>query len=230
MQKKIICFFFIFLFSPKVFSERDQSDISLSFGIGLQTYKSLTVESTNTSSASGYKLLFRGGREQQLSMALEKETSSTSFTYRDSSLTSSISTIFQTSSFNYHLGPVYFGLAFAQAQILSSNLSADFLDGISLSQGFAFGLLLPIGKSTTIFFDALSLSPIATKDNVQGVNGAAAFGSRTDLFIGSVFKITKSFLNGRIGYKRRSFAITAAGATKNEEQTMTWIGIETNFF
>ena len=206
------------------------ADVYLSIGVGLATYKSEAVQSNDTNVTSGYTLGFSGGPERELIFALTNESSTTSFTYANSTSTSSIATTFQDTLMAYRWGFIYLGLVFSQTQILASNLDTDYMDSLATGQGFAFGARVPVRKSAYIILDYLSSNTTVTKDVVQSSGTETTLGARSDVFLGGLIAITKSLLKARIGYRQRTFAMTVAGSSSTELQTMTWIGLDFNLF
>lgn len=230
---QVIWFFIFVLFALRpgvLLGQRELPSLYLSTGIGLATYKSEAVESNDTNFTIGYSLGIRGGTENELSMSVSSESSSTNFKYAGSQAKSKIATTFQDTALSYHWGYIYFGLVFSHSEMTATNQDASYLDNIALATGFNGGTIIPVGKGSHIFIDFTQTSASATKDIVQGSTNAVKLGSRSDIFIGGIIKLTRSLLSTRIGYKQRTFAVSVSGKTFQEQQTMTWIGLDFNVF
>ena len=201
----------------------------LDVGTGITTYKSEALESNDTSITIGYALGIYAGQDKELGFALNNETNTTDFTYANSTLKSKMATTFQDTIMRYRLGPIYFGPTFNQTTIESTNQDVQYLDLMASGLGGNAGLLLELRKDSKFFIDVLFSTASVTKEAIQTIN-TVSIGSRTDLHMGGIIKISRSLLNMQIGYKHRTFGVTVSGTSYTETLSYTWIGLGMNTF
>jgi hypothetical protein len=197
----------------------DESKTLYMFGdYGLGTYKSLLVASNDTMGVVTYGFGANAGQNKNFGVEYRVENQTVAFALNQSS----ISTSWTSTIFKYRLWAIELGPVFGKASVKANREGADILDVVSSGYGGYFGLVMPIGKSSLLYLNGMS---VANSDTVDRESRVITMGSRTDIEIGSRIGITKRACDFTIGYRRRSNSITESGTSYNELQTATFIGI-----
>jgi hypothetical protein len=201
----------------------DLADTAYFFGdYGLATYKSKLVDSNDTTGAVTYGIGTHAGQDKQLGVEYRVESQTTNFTLNKSKIASIwTSTIIRYRLWVFELGPVI-----GRAKVTASREDAEILDVVGSGYGGYFGFLIPAGKNSVIYANAMS---VASSEVVDKKERTIALGSRLDMEIGSRIGITKKALDFTMGYRRRSNSITEAGTSYAELMTSTFIGMHTGF-
>lgn len=189
---------------------------------GLATYKSLLVESNDTMGVVTYGLGAHAGEEKELGIEYRVENATTAFVLNQSS----IKTTWTSTIIKYRLWAFELGAVIGQSKILASRESEEILDVVGNGYGGYFGMLFPVGKSSLIYLNAMSVSNAEVIDKKERT---ITLGSRLDAEIGSRVSITKKALDFTLGYRRRSNSISEDGISYAELQTSTFIGFHTGF-
>ena len=184
---------------------------------GLGTYKSLLVASNDTMGVMTYAIGANAGQNKDLGIEYRVETQTASFALNQSSIaTSWTSTIIKYRLWAFELGPVI-----GKSAVKANRAGTEILDVVGSGYGGYFGMMLPLGKNSLIYLNAMS---VANSDTVDRKERTITLGSRTDVELGARIGITRKALDVTLGYRRRANAITEGGASYNELQTATFVG------
>ncbi|MBI2601790.1 MAG: hypothetical protein HYW48_01935 [Deltaproteobacteria bacterium] len=209
--------------------ERQAPTLSFNLGGALTTYKSKIVKSNDTSFTVGFQLGTWGGEDHTFGTGLSYETNTTNFEYGENETSSSIASTFQDIAFRYRLGFFYLGVVLSQSQFLVNRYDVEYLDMLGTGAGGNGGLVLVVGRRGRIFLDLTFVSTLNVKESLQSDDAAPAIGSRTDIFFGGTVGITRSALDFVVGLKQRTYSLEVAGESFAEVQTMTWLGLATQW-
>lgn len=205
---------------------QDVPTFAFNLGGGLTTYKSEVVQSNDTSFSFGYGLGVYGGRTNNFGMYFSNELNTTDFVYADSEQKSKIITSFQDTLIRYRWGPLYFGPAFTQMLMTTTRQDAEYLDFLATGIGFHTGLRIEFKRESIVFLEVLSANSSTTKEAIQDPLAVpVSVGTRTDIHMGGIIKLTRSLLDMQIGYKQRIYGVTVGGESFSETVTFTWIGL-----
>ena len=198
------------------FSDKSKTAYMLA-DYGLGTYKSLLLESNDTMGVITYAIGANAGQNKNLGIEYRVETQSVSFALNQSSIaTNWTSTIIKYRLWAFELGPVI-----GKSSVKATRENTEILDVVSSGYGGYFGMLLPVGKNSLLYFNAMS---VTNADTVDRKERTITLGSRMDLEIGSRIGITRKALDITLGYRRRTNSISESGTGYNELQTATYIG------
>ncbi len=187
---------------------------------GLGTYKSLLVASNDTMGVITYAIGANAGQNKNLGVEYRVETQTASFALNQSQIaTSWTSTIIKYRLWAFELGPVI-----GKSAVKASRAGTEILDVVSSGYGGYFGMMLPMGRNSLLYVNAMS---VANSDTIDRKERTITMGSRTDLEIGSRIGITRKALDVTLGYRRRTNAISESGTGYTELQTATFIGFHT---
>jgi hypothetical protein len=187
---------------------------------GLATYKSKLVSNNDTMGVVTYGLGAHAGQDKQLGLEYRIESQSAAFALNSSSIASVwTSTIIKYRLWAFELGPVI-----GSAKVTAKRESEEIFDVIGSGYGGYFGGLIPVGKNSVIYFNAMS---VATAKAVDTKERAITLGSRLDIELGSKIAIARKGFDFTLGYRRRSNAITEGGSSYAELQTSTFLGFQT---
>ena len=200
------------------YDENRRSTIGFEVGGGLTTYKSKLVESNDTTTSSGYRLIFHSGAENTAAAVLENTTQNTNFELNQSL----VQIINQDVQFRKYWGPVYFGLMFSTTNIASNKESTNQIDAIGNGMGGIFGLNLHLGSANLGYFNYRTVSGSAAKD---ALGNEVALGSRSELQIGGKLGWKKRWYYLDVGLRYTNFSVTVAGTSYAELNITTWFGL-----
>lgn len=194
--------------------------IYLSMGGGLTTHKSEFVVSNDTSYSYHYAFGINGGSDSQLTMFLSTAVDSTKFELNSSE----VSNEFQDTVIRYSYGPFYLGAVVNQTKMVISRLGdvpAE-IDAIATGYGVALGGNIEVGRDSSIFLDVTSVSTPTVKEINQAV---FTIGNRLDISLGGSYSLARSWLDGVVGLRQRTYQVSLDGASSAELITTTWFGL-----
>ena len=189
---------------------------------GLGTYKSKLAGSNDTMGIVTYGIGTHAGQDKQLGVEYRVESQTANFTLNKSKITSIwTSTIIKYRLWFFELGPVI-----GRAKVTAKREDTEILDVVGSGYGGYFGVLLPVGKNSLIYMNAMSVSTSEVVDKKERV---IALGPRLDAELGARIAITKKTLGATLGYRRRTNSITESSLAYKELLTSTFIGMYTGF-
>lgn len=189
---------------------------------GLGTYKSKLVGSNDTMGVVTYGIGTHAGQDKQLGVEYRVESQTAAFALNKSKIASIwTSTIIRYRLWVFELGPVI-----GRAKVTAKREDTEILDVVGSGYGGYFGVLLPVGRNSLIYMNAMSVSTSEVVDKKERV---IALGPRLDAELGARIAITKKTLGATLGYRRRSNSITESGTAYAELLTSTFIGIHAGF-
>lgn len=196
----------------------DRTETAYVFGdYGLGTYKSLLVESNDTMGIVTYGLGTNAGQNKNLGIEYRVESQSVSFALSQSTFTS----VWTSNIFKYRLWAFELGPVIGSVKMKATRAGTEIFDLVGSGYGGYFGMNLPVGKNSSLYFNGMSVSTGEALDKQQRV---ITVGSRLDLELGTRIAITRKSIDFVTGYRRRSNSITEGGASYNELQTSTFLG------
>ena len=214
----------------------------------MSTHKSEMANSNDTGSIVTVELGVWAGQHKNLGVALRQEQAAIAFELNDATKAYSHQDVIFRYRFTFM--PLYFGAGISNSTWQASRANDDdpdttltgtevepFLDMTTKGYVGNFGMFIPIGKSSSIYLDALSVSPNAIQaSTVEKSDGtftvaddSLAMSSRTDINMGATLKITKKTLDFLVGYKMTTYSMTVKDEAYAEQDTVTYIGIRSGW-
>jgi hypothetical protein len=120
---------------------------------------------------------------------------------------------------------MYLGAVIATTDIKVNNAGTDIFDGLGTGYGGAFGIDIPMGKTSKFVLDARSVSTSTLKHDSSS---EIALGARTDVNFAGKIALTKSLLALDIGFKYTSFGVSVNSVSQAETIYTTWAGLSIN--
>lgn len=215
---------------------------------GLTTYKSQMLQSNDTGLTIGYGIEVSTGGESGMAMGLERETSSIAFALNGSTLALQV----QDVDFTYRWGALYLGLLFGSSswnakappdgnadKLLDQNETAqEYLDIMTTGYGIKTGLLVPIGRRSTLSMDlryamtSTVQQTIPEETSTGGITGTSpalgrvvTLGPRMAIDLGASFPLTRDVLSLMTGYRYRTYSVTVESTSFSELHTSTYLGL-----
>lgn len=198
------------------FSDRTNT-VYLIADYGLGTYKSLLVNSNDTMGVVTYGFGANAGADRNLGFEYRVETQTTSFIVNQSS----IATIWTSTIFKYRLWAFELGPVIGNAQVKANREGTEIMDAVGSGYGGYFGILMPLGRNSMLYLNAMS---VATADPIDRKERTIGIGSRLDVELGGKIGITRKALDFTLGYRRRANTLSEGGTGYNELQTATFVG------
>ncbi len=215
---------------------------------GISTHKSEMANSNDTGSIVGVEFGVWAGSRRNLGVSLRQEQATIAFELNEATKTYAHQDVIFRYRFSFM--PIYIGGGISNSTWGASRTDDDDPDttmtGTTVepylnmtTKGYAgnFGAFIPIGKSSTIFLDAMSVSPNAIQASIVERSDSTfttedvslAMSSRTDVNFGASLKITKKMLDFLVGYKMTTYTMTIKDETYAEQDTLTYIGLRTGW-
>lgn len=217
----------------------------INVGGGHTVYKSEMVQSNDTSTTTNYGFGVYGGSKREVGMMVQREQGTYAFALNGSTITS----MTQDVHLRYRYGPVYLGAVLNTSQLevsappdLDNN---DFLDQdtdaeeymkvLNTGAGGNMGANIPVAKSAFVYFDISSVTTSLVRQSyIESAETTAngftekeiSIGPRLDIDLGGSIALTKNWLDMKVGFKQRSFAVTVDSDTFKEQTTSTYVGLQ----
>ncbi|MCX6117089.1 MAG: hypothetical protein NT027_06085 [Proteobacteria bacterium] len=213
------------LFPRNLFAE-STDDVTRSLYLytdyGLGTYKSKLLESNDTNSVLTYGAGIYAGTEKRLGVDYRVEQASTAFELNSSSLLLH----WKTTAVRYRFPYVELGPVIGSVLAKGNRSGTDIFDAVGNGYGGFLGVLVPVGRRSTI---DLKICQVSTSEIIDKNNAQVSIGPRLDLELSSRIGITKKNFDFTLGYRRRTFSITENSVSFAELQSATFIGFVGGF-
>ena len=197
---------------------------NLDFTFGLSsTYKSKYADMNDTGSDTMYSLGGNAGQERNLGFMVRTDTQDTTFKINDSK----IKTVWQDSVLRYSIGVFYLGVNFSQINLVASKAGTKTIDAAGSGTGGNLGINYDFDKNSGLFYLDVTTATVATMRNSETL--VVKGGSRTDIDLGLGYHITKESFVFLLGYKQRTFTLSA-DTSYAEAMMTTYIGLRTALY
>ena len=195
--------------------------LDITYGLS-STYKSKYVAMNDTGSHTMYSLGGNAGASRDLGFMVRTDTQTTNFLLNSSKMT----TVWQDSILRYSIGPVYLGINFCQLDLLANKEGVATIDAAGSGMGGNLGVYYDFEKTGLFYLDVTTATIAKARNSLDLV---VKGGARTDIDLGLGYHITKESFIFLLGYKQRTFALSAD--TSYAEAIMTtYIGLRTALF
>ena len=196
-------------------------DLDFTFGLS-STYKSKYVNMNDTGTDTMYSLGGNAGQDKNLGFMVRSDTQTTTFKINNSKIAS----VWQDSILRYAIGPVYLGVNFSQISLLATQDGTKTIDAVGSGTGGNLGVNYDFEKSGLFYLDVTTATLSAVRNSLDlKVKG----GSRTDIDLGLGYHITKENFIFLLGYKQRTFTMSA-DTSYAEAMMTTYIGLRTALY
>lgn len=220
-----VSFFFLCFSSPLLAAAEPEELIRTAYLLGdygMGTYKSALMESNDTNGIVTYGIGAYAGLQKKLGIEYKVESATTAFALN----TSSLAMTWNTTVIKYRLWAFEVGPVIGSVTAKGNRAGTDIFDAVGSGYGGYFGLMMPVGKHSTI---DLKATQCATGEMIDKQQMTVAVGPRLDIELSSRIGITRRNLSATIGYRRRTYTITEDGTGFAELQTSTYLGLVTGF-
>jgi hypothetical protein len=191
---------------------------------GLATYKSELLKANDTNGVVQYGLGFNAGENDRVGMQLRSDTTTVTFAIPSSSL----QTAWQDYIISARLSYFNLGFMLSSLKMTANDAGTDLFDLRGNGYGFYLNGVIPFDRRSFAYLTIMSTS---ISDIVEKDEKPVTVGPRLDVDLGSSFAVTRKVLDFVVGYRRRTYSVTAESASGNELMTATYFGFRlgTNF-
>lgn len=195
-----------------------RATLAIEVGGGFTTYKSKIVESNDTSTTTGYRLLIHGGSTNSVAAIYENNTVATAFELNASAVTIN----YQDFQFRRYWGPAFIGPIFSTTSALINKEGTDLTDAMSSGIGGIFGVETLFSRSYLAYLNYRTINGTIGKDQLQTT---FLVSNRTDLRIGAQLRQKGSWWYTDLGIRYTNFTVTIDGTSFAEFNLTSWVGL-----
>ncbi len=197
-------------------------NIRLQGDSGAFVQKSNTIGGTDFGTMNHGRLEIRGGSNQNISLEIDWDQMSTSFTQLDGKMSSSWTDVSVGYQIKWFKPSLSFGTCHFIAETADQS-DSQLMDTLCTTVGGGFDVDYSVTKVIQVFLDTQAMKPDLARD-LEGRD--VSIGLRSDLEAGVIFKLPVPGVEITTGFRLRKFSITTeAYGTTSEMQTGPVLGL-----